>query len=81
MFHVLEEARKLRNKVVHQIYKTKSTKLIDQRAKESAEYNLGPVQNHMFDRQDGIVVSPALLIRTKARNELRQELREKIMAL
>ncbi len=78
MFDILEEARKLRNKVVHQIYKTKSMATISQRAKESAKYNLFSVLEHMLDRQEGRVIAPALLIATNARNDFRDELRIKL---
>lgn len=78
MFDILEEARKLRNKMAHQIYKSKSLQEIKKRAQASAKYNLKTVLEPMFDRQEGKVVVPALKIYFDARNDLRKEMRKRI---
>ena len=76
MYLLLEKARKLRNKLIHQTYKSKSIKKIENLAKESAKFNVEIIVGSIFDREDGIVIAPALKIYVNARNDLRKEQRE-----
>lgn len=78
LFLELEKARKLRNKMVHRIYQTRSIKTADTRAKESAKFNIDLIVGAIFDREEGKVVPPALRIATDARNSLRHEIRERL---
>jgi hypothetical protein len=78
MFNILEKARKLRNKMTHQIYKSKSLSEVEKRAQESAKYNLLTAFEPMFDRQEGKVVAPSLKIYFDARNDLRKEMKQKL---
>lgn len=75
MYEALEKARQLRNKAVHQIFETNSIAAIDERAKESATYNLRDVYELMLDRLDGAYIPPSLQIYTNARNDLRNEIK------
>ena len=80
MYDLLEKARKHRNKMTHDIYTSKSIEIIEKRAKASAIQNLHTI-GAMFDRQDGVIIAPALMIYTNARNDLRKDQRKKLKQL
>jgi hypothetical protein len=80
MFESLEKARKLRNAMTHGIYSTKSIKSVGSKAKLSAKCNLDLI-NPMFDREEGKIIAPSLLIAVNARNSLRAEMRVKLKSI
>lgn len=79
MFNILETARKQRNTVTHNMHKTKSMDEINKNAKKAAKFNLDNILGPMFDREEGKIVPPVLMIQVNARNDLRKELRAKVI--
>lgn len=81
LYDKLEEARKSRNKLIHNLYRSASIEGIDKLAKESADYNLKLIMNDLWDRELGKIPIPSMMIAVNARNELRHEQRERMKEL
>ena len=77
LYDKLEKARKLRNKITHEIYAKKNLELVDSAYKESAKFNMALIVD-MFDRELGDVPIPSLLIWQKARESLRNEQKKRL---
>jgi hypothetical protein len=73
LFELLNEARILRNNLVHKAYKSGSIQEIANKAKESAKYNLHTVMVPMLRRLNGEVVAPSLLLYAKGWNDMREK--------
>lgn len=80
LYHKLEEARKLRNKITHEIYKSKDLSKIDSAYKESAKFNMALIVE-MFDRELGEVPIPSLSIWQNARESLRNEQKQRLASI
>ena len=78
LFLILDEARKLRNNLVHKSYRSGSVEQIAAKAQESAKYNLTTAVEPMLARLSGEIVAPSLLLYTKGWNDLRKKITQHI---
>lgn len=73
LYELLNQARVLRNNLVHKAYKSGSIKEIANKAKESAKYNLYTVMNPILKRLNGEIAPPSLLLYSKGWNDMREK--------
>lgn len=76
LFELLESARKLRNKLVHNSYGSGSIEGTAHNAEESAKYNLKVLIRPIFSRLNGDIVAPSLLLYSDGWNDMRAKVIE-----
>ena len=73
LYELLNQARVLRNNLVHKAYKSGSIQEIANKAKESAKYNLYTAMEPILKRLNGEVAAPSLELYAKGWNDMRQK--------
>jgi hypothetical protein len=76
LYKLLNEARKLRNQIIHKSYKSGSISEIAKKAQESSKYNLYTLMSPALDRLKGEIPPPSLTLYSKGWNDYRAEMKE-----
>ena len=74
MYELLEAGRKLRNDLVHKMYKSGSLDSIDEKARKSAHYNLYTLISPALSRLVGDEVTPSLQLYANGWNDMRSKI-------
>jgi hypothetical protein len=78
LYDILMEAKKRRNKLVHEAYKSGSLNEIAKKAKDSAQYNLSTAIVETFKRLGGEKHPPSLQLYSKGWNDMREAMKKQI---
>lgn len=81
LYEKLEKARKYRNRLIHNLYRSSSVDEIDKLAQRSSKFNLNLILKDIWNRESGDVHLPSTVIAVNARNDLRKEQRERMKKL
>ena len=76
LYNLLEEGRRLRNNLIHKIYKTGSIKDLEKNAKICADYNLKTLSQPILDRFTGKTKIPSLSLYAKGWNDSNEDFRK-----
>lgn len=78
LYEILKEAKSLRNKLVHEAYRSGSLREVAKKSENSAKYNLTVAILAIFDRLDGKMVPPSLELYSRGWNDMRKEMKKRI---